>query len=307
MSRYLERAEHSARLVDVQLNLLLEQSPEAAAASQRLLLDALAVNLGEDGPPLEDAFAVARYLTFDAKNNSIVASIIQARENASQVREQISSEMYEQLNRLYLKVRAPDIRDEWNDQPHEFFSFVKDGAHLFNGVTDGTLSHGEAWRFLQLGRSLERAGATANLLRAHSASLTSENAGSTANDYLEWVGLLKSCTSFEAYCKEYTADLRPQRIVEFLLLDEEMPRSVRHCADRIAKSLDSLAEMTTRRRDSALSRAAGKLRAQLDYAHAEDIMNTGLAGFLSTVRTGCGDIHRAIYATYIGYAVESVF
>lgn len=305
MSRYLERAEHTARLVDVQLNLLLDQSPSSAGQAQKRLLDSLGISLGPDAPPLEDALAVARLLTFDTTNsNSLLSCIVTARENARQVREQISSEMYQQINRLYLKMRAPDVKEEWALQPYEFFNDVKQDIHLFHGITAGTLSHGEAWQFIRLGRSLERAGATANLMSCHARSLTDEAAGSSAADYLEWVALLRSCTSFEAYCREYTADLRPSRIVEFLLLDADSPRSVRHCADRIQEAIDNIAEVTGRRKDNALGRAAGKLRAKLDYARVEEVQSGGLLDFLMSVRAGCGEIHRGVFATYIGYTVE---
>ncbi len=305
MSRYLERAEHTARLVEVSLNLALDQGGESAEEHGRRLLKSLNITF-EDGPPLDDAHGLARRLTFDTQNtSSIVSCISTARENARQVREQISSEMYEQLNRLYLKIRAPDIQQEWSAQPHEFYAEVKEGAHLFQGVTDGTLSHGESWQFIRVGGGLERASATCQLLRAHSASLMDEDGqGASANDYLEWVGLLKSCTSFEAYCKQYTAEIKPGRIVKFLLLGAEMPRSVRFCADRNEDALQAIAEATGKRQDSRLMRAAGKLRATLDYAALEDIMATGLEPFLADVRSQCGQIHAALFAAYIGYAAD---
>jgi len=307
MSRYLERAEHTARLIDVNLNLMLDQAPDSGARSQKLLLESLGVVWGEDGPALDDVYAVARRLTFDTKNhNSIVSCITLARENGRQVREQISSEMYEQLNRLYLKVRDPEIETVWNAQPHEFFNEVKGDVHLFQGVTNETMSHGEAWQFMRVGRSLERAIATANLLRAHGASLTNEDGtGASAADYLEWVGLLRSCTSFEAYCKEYTADLRPGRIVEFLLLDCDMPRSVRFCADRIEEGLNSIAEATGRRKATRLARVAGKMRALLDFAQIDEVMSHDLGLFLASISAGCADIHQTLFATYIGYATDN--
>lgn len=307
MSRYLERAEHTARLLDVNLNLTLDQGPNSGARPQQLLLESLKITLPESGPSLEDAYSVSRYLTFDRTTSSTIVSCISlARENARQVREQVSSEMYEQLNRLYLKVRATDIEEEWHQQPYEFYADVKESCHLIQGLINETMSHGEAWQFIRVGRSLERAGATANLLRAHCSSLLDEAGdGATAADYLEWVGLLKSCTSFEAYCREYTADLRPGQIVEFLLLEEETPRSVRFCANSIQSALESISEMTGRRKDSRLMRAAGKLRALLDYAQTDEILASGLSGFLTNVGAGCGDIHSALYATYIGYAVDN--
>lgn len=311
MSRYLERAEYTARLVDVNLNLSLDQGPESGAEHQQLLLRSLNISpekvLAEDesDSTLPDVTEVARRLTFDARNpNSIVSCIATARENARQVREQISTEMYEQINRLYLHLRAPDIEESWNQSSHEFYESVMDGAHLFNGVTEGTLPQGEAYDFIRVGRNLERATATTNLLSAHARSLTGDDA--TAAHYLEWVGLLKSCTSFEAYCREYTADLRSKRIIEFLLLDRENPRSARFCVDKIEESLEGLCELTSCRRDSLLMRSAGRLRALLDYADLAEIEKTGLEEFLKEVRNGCGQIHAALFGTFIRYSVETV-
>jgi uncharacterized alpha-E superfamily protein len=303
MSRYLERAEHTARLVDVNLNLMLDQGPSTGAAQQKLLLQSLNVKLGESAPPLEDATAIARLLTFDQTNpNSIVSCIMTARENARQVREQISSEMYEQLNRLYLKVRSADGETQWNSQLYDFFAYVKEGAHLFQGVTDDTISHGQAWQFIRVGRALERVGATVRLLQAHCPSLGVEDA--TTENYLEWVGLLKSCTCFEAYCKQYTADMKPRRIIEFLLLDDEMPRSVRFCTDRIEAALEALSEDTMRRaKDTRLLRVAGKLRATLDYVVVDDILTESLPSYLEDVAMQSAQIHSALFSTYIRYNV----
>ncbi len=305
MSRYLERAEHTARLVDVNLDLLLDKGPVSSAEHQRLLLQSLDIRLGEDAPPLEDAYGIARLLTFDTSNsNSIISCIETARENARQVREEISSEMYEQLNRLYLKARSPDVREEWMAQPSQFFDDVKEGAHLFQGVTDDTISHGQAWQFIRVGRALERAAATVRLLQAHCPNLGVEDA--TRASYLEWVGLLKSCTCFEAYCKQYTADMQPRRIIEFLLLDDEMPRSVRFCTDIIEDALEAIGEDTGRRaKDTRLLRVAGKLRARLDYVGVDDILNDGLPAFLDDVAVLSAQIHGALFSTYIRYTVES--
>ena len=303
MSRYLERAEHTARVVDVHLNLMLDQGQYSGSDLQNLLVAGLNARLPDD-LKAGDPNALARYLTFGADNsNSIVNCIFSARENARQIREQISTDMYEKLNRLYLKVRESDIEEEWAEQPHEFYVEIKEAMHLIAGVTDETFAHGEAYGFIKVGKSLERAGSTTNILKVHAPSLTT--GASSESSYLEWVGLLRGCTAFEAYCREYTADLRPKRIVEFLLLDAETPRSVQFCADRIEESLDGIATLTGRRKDTKLLRAAGKLRSMLSYASVEEIMTGDLTEFLSDVRGQCGQIHSALFGTYIGYTVEA--
>ena len=305
MSRYLERAEHTARLVDVNLNLRLEQDPTLGADHQKLLLQSLNIKLKEPAPPLENGLAIARLLTFDTGNpNSVVSCVMTARDNARQVREEISSEMYEQLNRLYLRVTAADAPGEWEAQPFEFFAEVKEGAHLFQGVTDDTISHGQAWQFIRIGRDMERVSATVRLLKTHCSSLEIDDA--EMENYLEWVGLLRSCTCFEAYCKQYTVGIEPRRILEFLLLDDEMPRSVRFCTERIERVISAIAEDTGRAaRNTRLSRAAGTLRARLDFSSVDEILKGGLPQFLDEIAEMNSQIHNALFSTYICYAVEA--
>src|SRR5262249_13527953 len=145
MSRYLERAEHTARLLDLNLNLTLDQSSSVAEQRWRLVLLSLR-SVEPDKSPC-DAYCLTEHLTFNSDNkDSLVSCVIAARENARQVREQISSEMWEQLNQLYLGVRRAKI-DGIFTQPHEFYRPVKEGSHLFQGVTDSTMTHGEGWYF----------------------------------------------------------------------------------------------------------------------------------------------------------------
>jgi uncharacterized alpha-E superfamily protein len=303
MSRYLERAEHTTRLIDVTLNLLLDQSLKKA--EHRWAVALASMNL----PPMDtaDAYRMTQILTFDAKNkSSIVCSINAARENARQVREQISSEMWMQLNRLYLQAKNTGINDIWNHGPHEFFREVKEGIHLFQGITDSTMSHGEGWRFIQIGRFIERASATAGLLDAHFASMSGVQAATVeTGDYLEWVGLLKSCTAFEAYCKVYTANLRAESITEFLLLNADFPHSIRFSADMLQAALSAIAEITQTHKSSRANRLAGRLRASLSFAQIEEIMESGLHFYLEDIQRQCVQIHEAVYQTYITYQIES--
>ncbi|RRR68054.1 MAG: alpha-E domain-containing protein, partial [Candidatus Viridilinea halotolerans] len=166
MSRYLERTEHTARLLSVGLTQTLGQNPAAAQPRWARILNAL------HSPTLlkleADAYAITENLTFDADNeSSLVACIALARENARQVREQISSEMWEHLNRLYLRMCTSSAEEIWQEGPIEFLQSVKEGAHLFQGITDATMSHDEGWYFIQVGRYIERTDATAMLLDTH--------------------------------------------------------------------------------------------------------------------------------------------
>ncbi len=305
MSRHLERAEHTARLLDLQLHLMLEQDAEATENHWVRILASLYVD-----PPTRrlDDYEMTHLLTFDAANTSAISACIgSARENARHVREQISSEMWEQVNRLSLQVKSTQLEKIWDAQPHEFFRSVKEGIHLFQGITDSTMNHGEGWQFIQIGRSMERAMETATLIKVHyQAWQTLDYRQTVTGTFMEWVSLLKSCTAFEAYCKVYTADLRPDRIAEFLILNSEFPHSIRFAANEIHSALQAVAQSTESKRARQVNRLAGRLRATLDYGQIDEIIGGGLYTYLDNVQAQCAQIHDAIYQTYITYPIEEL-
>src|SRR5579862_5566126 len=211
MSRYLERAEHTARVINIQFNLMIERGTESGEDDWARVLRSLGIDLTEDDSG--HAHDVALSLLHDpAHKASITASIMAARENARQVREQISSEMWEQLNRLFHAVRRSGPTEVWESR--DFLQSIKDGAHLFQGITDATMTHNEGWQFIQAGRFLERTAEIAILVGVHFREFHRPEHRETDRSYLEWIGLLRSCTAFEAYCKAYTADLIPRRVAE---------------------------------------------------------------------------------------------
>jgi uncharacterized alpha-E superfamily protein len=302
MSRYLERAEHTARLIDVHLNLVLDHSNGTAGQRRAVLLTAL--GLPEPAAGVHDDYELAELLTFARSNPcSIVACMSAARENVRQVREQISSEMWEQINQLYLSVNAAQMSEMWANQPHDFYMAVKNGSHLFQGITDSTLSHGQGWHFIQLGRFLERAMATAHLLNVEYQWM-SQQPHVTLHSQLQLVGLLKSCTAFEAYTKVYTADLQTSMVGEFLLLNPEFPHAISFAVRMVQSALDAIAGVTESHKGARVYRLAGRLRAMLDYSQIDEIMAAGLASYLADLRHQCIQLHEAIYQTFITYPIE---
>ena len=304
MSRYLERAEHTARLIDVHLTQMLDQAGgDASLRWQRLLR-----SLHTPQPAGEvDAYSITRALTFDEDStSSIVSCIASARENARQVREQISSEMWEELNRLFLRVKQTSMEQIWRAEPNKFLNNVKENIYLFQGITDATMSHSEGWHFIRVGRFLERTTATAALLDTHfSVFLTEQTAyESEPLDYLSWVELLRSCASFEAYCKVYTATIRPAQIAEFLLLNAEAPRSIRFACAMMQGALQAIAKTTGARNQGRAERLAGSLRATLDYDQIEEILNGDIHEYLESIQRQCALIHSGIYQVYIAYPIE---
>jgi len=301
MSRYLERTEHTARVIGVGLTQILDQTPQAIAPRWRRLLAALHVE--PPGDSLNDPQIITRLLTTDATNPaSIIACMTLARENARQVREQISSEMWEHINQLYLNVRSTSIEQIWQDEPVEFYQMIKERLHLIQGITDATMNHGEGWHFIQVGRYLERIWATTLLLEVSYRPYLTCNEG--VIDAIDWVALLKCWTAFEAYCKVYTADVQPARVAEFLLLNAESPRSIRFAADQVQTSLDQIGQFAGTRHAARAERLAGRLRAQLDYGQVDEIISQDLLLFLSQIRQQCSAIHDAIYQAYISYPID---
>jgi uncharacterized alpha-E superfamily protein len=299
MSRYLERAEHTARVIKVQLNLMLERETEDDDRHWRRMLRSLAVEMTDvkEG----EAQGVAKSLIHSpGSRSSIVSCIMAARENSRQVREQISSEMWEQLNRMYIEVQRAGA-DEASDVT-DFLQAIKDGAHLFQGITDSNMTHGEGWQFIQAGRSLERASALATLLGVHFREFYGQGA---EPEPLEWIGLLRSCTAFEAYCKAYTADLRPDRIAEFLVLNPSFPHTIRFSADALETAMKQIGAEVSSRRSARVERIAGRMQATLAFGQIDEIMSGGLHAYLETVLRQCSQAHSALYQTYIAYPIEA--
>src|SRR5450432_4574698 len=304
MSRYLERAVHIARLIDVDFQLRLDQSPESASERWLRLLDALQIPVpaGAGERAKIDSSTLAYALTLDRTNpSSIVSCISSARENMRQVREQCSSEMWEQVNRLYLQVNSTKPNDAWIRHSHAFFRAVQEGAHLFQGVTDSTMSHGEGWHYIQLGRYVERTEAVARLIGTHFVRLPHPLDQAVENEeYIEWVGLLKSCSAFESYCKNYSAELRPLRVAEFLLLNPEFPHAVRFSVEMVHAALRAIGELTDRKADQPV-RLSGRLRAALSFSQIDEIMADGALAYVENIRSQCAQAHTAIHHIYFDY------
>ncbi|MCB0153394.1 MAG: alpha-E domain-containing protein [Anaerolineae bacterium] len=302
MSRYLERAEHTARLIDVNLDLMADRSQETVNQAWEKVYLGLGLPLPEQMP---EAYDITQMLTFDATNDAaIVSHIAAARENARQVREQLSSEMWEQINRLYLRVKSSNIETIWQSQPHEFFQMVKEGAQLFQGIGSATMNHGEGWHFIKVGQYIERASNIAALLKAYLSEAPGEEQGPvSANQYVNWVGLLRSCTAFEAYCKVYTADPKYNCIAEFLLLNDEFPHSIHFSVKMMRTALEAIAEATDTRKNSQVYRRVGRLKAMLDYDQIDEVIGGDLDDYLDNVQRHCAQIHSAVYQTYINYPI----
>ena len=237
MARYIERAENVARFIDVNLHLQLDL-PLAPAHQWQPLVDTsgdAAVFKERFGTASEES--VIRFLAFDEKNpNSIYSCLRSARENARSVRETISLEMWEQINSMYLQIQIQRTTPQHDTLP-ELLRGIRLGCHMFQGITDATMSYNEAWHFLRMGRMMERADKTSRILDVKYFILLPSpvNVG-TPYDDLHWAAVLKSVSGFETYRKQ-RGRISPPDIVEFLVTDREFPRAIRHCVEVAGQSL----------------------------------------------------------------------
>ncbi len=298
MSRYFERADHSARVLDANYNLML--NPSKVSTEQRWQRITATLGLGVGASELDPLSAMIKLISDEDNRSSIVSCMRIARENASQVREQISSEMWERLNQLYHEVTQSSSNIALRSEPQRFIRTIREGSHNFHGVTHATMNHGEAWQFIRLGRYMERASALPVLLDAVFCA-------SSGADDLDWVGLLASCSAFEAYCKVYTADLKPERVAEFLLLNPEFPYTVRFSAEEMQGSLEAIARSSSTRKGAGIEKIIGRLRSSLAYAQIDDIMSRDFQRFLRSIIEQCHSLHAALHEVYIEYPVESAF
>jgi uncharacterized alpha-E superfamily protein len=299
MSRYLERTEHVARLIAVKLETTVEQSREDSEASWSRVVAAVSAEQYRAADPQ----AITETMVLDrASDTSLVSLITFARDNARQVREHLSVEVWDHLNRLYLKLRSLEAADLANSAP-VLRDMLRD-INALSGVTHSTLSHGEGWYFLELGRYIERAQLVCRLLDLHFGDLRGSIPAQP--NYFDWLVLLKFCSAFEPYCQAYTASIQPERIAEFLLFDAEFPHSVRFSVDRVCDALTRVAPGAPPGRRIGVERLAGRLKAMADFTQIEELMSGSIARFLAGIAAQCEQIHEAVYASYIAYGAETV-
>jgi uncharacterized alpha-E superfamily protein len=306
MARYLERAEHTARVLAVKLEAMLDQSPDDADEAWVRVTAALAwpVATATEGQPLD----IARTFTIDrAHPSSIISAVRLARDNARQVRELISTEMWGQLNRIFLRINTPEFERDWTRQPVTVLHEIGNDLLLFAGITDSTMRHGQGWHFIQLGRHIERAQLVSRLLDLYFGDQPPDVTQTLrAPQYFDWITLLKQCTAFEAYCKVYTAEVEPAKIAEFLIFDDQFPHSIRFSVDRVQEELGFLGAGGVAGRRVQAERLAGRLKASLDYGQVDELLAGDIDAFLRSIQTSCKAIHQSVYDAFIGYTVDEL-
>ena len=299
LSRYMERAENVARFIDVNLQMMLDLPSGMNQQWQPL------VSISGDDAEFQKHYVeatrenVIEFLALNEENpNSILACLRAARENARAVRDVISSELWEQVNSSYLTVSAAASSLRMMQTPYGFFTQVKKASHLFFGVAEATLLHGEGWHLYRLGRSLERADKTSRLLDVkYFILLPSASDVGTPLDDIQWAAVLRSASALEMYRKRY-GHISPENVIEFLVLDREFPRSIHFCVGEATYSLHAISGTPVGTYHNCAEQQLGQLRSELAYTDRKQIMARWLHEFLDALQTKLNSVDQGVFDTF---------
>lgn len=286
MCRYMERAENIARFIDVNLNL----QADAAAVDEQAQWSPLILTTGDQDLFEEKEHSYTKkevldFLTFDRDYlNSIVSCVAFARENARTIREIISSDIWEHLNDFYHEVTAVKTHKTIAKDPHKFYNVIRMGNHLFAGLMDCTMNHGEPWNFARLGTMLERADKTSRILDVKYFMLLRQiELVNSPTDNIQWLSVLRSASAFEMYRKE-VHQVTPTDVADFLIFSREFPRSIHHCVGKAKESLRRICGSDLTPAAHNAERQLGKLMARLEYTDIREVIKMGLHEFLDALQ-----------------------
>ncbi|MFM8579245.1 MAG: alpha-E domain-containing protein [Planctomycetaceae bacterium] len=311
MNRQIERAENIARATETTLDLVID-----GAVDSGRLWTGLVCTFGDQADfwtrhGLADQDRVFEFLAFDRDNpNSISRCLQSARENARTVRDMISSSRWEEINKFYLSVRAASHGRSTLNNPREFLSEVKRSSQLIVGVTDATMSHGEAWHFARMGRLVERADKTSRVLDVEYYFSAAKPAGNpepgdgelARRDAVRWPSVLESATALEMYRKRHGRISR-RNVADFLLFDREFPRAIHFCLIKAEESLLSVTGGIRGSYSSSAEQRLGRLRSEFDYGHIDEVLAAadGLHGFIDAFQFRLNAANDAIEETFFSH------
>lgn len=298
--RNVERVENSARFLDVNFNLALDLTRVTAEQWSPLIQVLGAEKNFESLYQKYDRNSVIEFICFNEGNpNSIWNCINKARENARSVRGHLTKELWEQINKLWYYIQQEREQSHSTDpDPRIFVDKVKRECQLFYGISDCTISQNEGWHFGKIGVHLERADNTSRMLDVkYHILLPSLKSVGTTIDRIQWVALLKSVSAYNMYSRKH-GRLVPLHIAEFLILDQEFPRSILHCLQKAEQSLKSISGNYGQTFQNQAEKQIGLIRSDLSFAEIDEIFQHGLHEFLDQIQIKVNSISDAIYQTY---------
>jgi uncharacterized alpha-E superfamily protein len=305
MSRYIERAEHVARLLLVNGNLLIDVGDLAPALQERQWLSVINIlRLDEKDAALQGegnmGDRVARHMTFNASNpSSLISCVTRARENARSIRENISAEMWETLNSLYWSIRGDDARARFEDSHEDFYRSIMAGSMIFQGLTDQTMAHDQRWLFTQVAKHLERIDVTCRVIETKFNILNgAETQLESALRNIHWMAVLRSCCSIEAYRRNHLGEMEPLRVAAFLILERHFPRSIRFSVQQAVEAVAAIHASVDPNAVDPAERVLGRLNAQLEYAEMAEILNEGLPAYLQRIQASVAEAALAVQKAY---------
>ena len=299
MSRYIERAENYARFIDVNFNLSMEMAPGTPAQWEPLVITTGDWDNYKELYEKTNKKDVVYFLSLDERNpNSIRNCLVNARENARQIRPEITREVWEQINYLYyFVIDSGEAHELIKSDPRELFSQIKKGCQLLYGIFDATISRNEGWNFSRIGQLLERADKTLRVLdvKYHILLPSSRAVGSTL-DIIQWASLLKSVSAYDMYRRKH-GKITIDQVVSFLLFDRHFARSVLHC---LIEAQSSLNEITGNRSgySNEAERRMGSLKSILEYNRVNDVISLGLHEFIDELQKEINEVNNAVQETF---------
>jgi len=310
MARYLERAENTARIVDVNAQLVIDLQSRQAADDPKSWEPLVYVTgdnekffelHGKDVAVTERA--VVEFMLFDRRNpSSLVSCIAFARENARCIRDQLSSEVWETLNTFYLKLKSDDYTRYAQIGSIEYLNRVKTQIQLFYGVAESMMPRTGLWWFFQLGRHLERADNTSRILDVKYYMLLPDiHAVGSALDMIQWASVLRSCSGFEAFRRSRRGQLNLERVVDYLLRDDEFPRSILYSVNAVGEALAQITSTAPHLEENSAGTLVGELAAELEMIDIPSVIGDGLHEFLDDIQNKICAIHQAVQVTFVEY------
>jgi uncharacterized alpha-E superfamily protein len=309
LSRYMERSEHLSRLIQENLQLLTDVGDLSPKLKHELWGGILRI-CGVDqlpaavallaGPQEQIAHAVSAFMTLDPANpNSLLTCIVNARENARSIRENISGEIWEDLNTLYWSLQGAEGTASFEESPLDVYRQAINGSMLFQGLTDQTLAHTQGWLFMQLGKRFERVDMTCRIIEVKFEILQKvESTLEAAERNIHLMSVLRSCASLEAFRRMHVGEMDPMRVAGFIVLERHFPRSVRACVYHAHDAVSRIRAGINSHGTEGAERILGRLNTQLEYADGQEILAVGLPAYLQSIRLNMAQAAESVRKTY---------